>query len=135
MYLNTCACFRDLISTLEDPNINPLSTPTMQASIFLLVVACTAFAAADSCTEGALRNLKKCSADAIEEYVSCSAPGFYNTDLTGKMDCIVESFWKYKIKYCDTSLSLEKIRECDLSTLQHSLPYCGAMDDYYYYFY
>ena len=36
----------------EDPNITLLSSPAMRASIFLLLVACTAFAAATSCPEG-----------------------------------------------------------------------------------
>ena len=35
----------------ENPNITPLSSPTMRASIFLLLVAGTAFAAATSCPE------------------------------------------------------------------------------------
>ena len=127
-------CPRFHCSIARTLNITPLSSPTMKASIILLLVACTAFAAADSCTEEDLLNINVCEADTVEAFEECATSQFYAvyTDCQNGdsafaekfMDCILPKLSAQKMAVCVEKKTVEETKDCADGMVQDAVNFC-----------
>ena len=118
--------------------ITPLSTPTMNASICLLLVACTAFAAAAvPCNVEELRNMVVCpKATDVPEYEECiqnQAMALYKTCETDSspfaqkfMACIVKELAEEKMEACVElgQTSVPESQVCYTKKINDAISHC-----------